>query len=221
MEALRHCPLIAPIHFPELNLRRADMTAHVPASVLLRDLLADAPADQVSLDWLMAKLGSRSYGIAMLLLGLLGVLPGASPFVGIVLAVPAFQMILARPGPAFPRRVALHRFRRQRLGRIFQLAAAMLRSLETFIHPRWQASFETTRRMTGTILLLLGGLLLLPVPLSNVPPSLLIVVISVAYIEADGVLLCIGLCASLLLLATTAVASWELMNAAGWVGALL
>src|SRR5690242_1555693 len=92
MVALHHHQFIGSIGSLEANLFLADMIAHVPASELLKGLLADAPPDLVSLDWLMARFGSRSYGIAMLLLGLLGLLPGASPFVGIVLAVPAFQM---------------------------------------------------------------------------------------------------------------------------------
>jgi hypothetical protein len=74
-----------------------------PTSTVLRELLLYAPEDRITLGWLMGSLGDRSFGIVLLLLGLLACLPAASAIVGIIIALPACQMILARRGPAFPR----------------------------------------------------------------------------------------------------------------------
>jgi hypothetical protein len=197
-----------------------DMSERLPASVLLKDLLNDATADQVTLGWLIARLGDRSFGIVMLLLALLGLVPGASPFVAVLLAVPAVQMILARPGPVFPRRVVSRNFRTQQLARVFRLTVPVLSRVEKFIHPRWPTPFETTKRIIGAVVLLLGGLLLAPVPLSNIAPSLVIILIALAYLEGDGVLLCVALVVSALVLTAAAAAIWQIMGVAGWVDRL-
>jgi hypothetical protein len=197
------------------------MNVRLPASVLLNDLLIDAPAEEVTLAWLMESMGDRSFGIIMLLLAFLALMPGASLFVGVLLAFPAFQMVVGRHGPVFPQRVASRRFRTSHLSRMLRKAVPVLRYLERFIHPRWPTPFDTTKRLVGVVVLLLGGLLLAPVPLSNIPPALVIMLISIAYLEEDGVLLCLALVAALLLLAVASAIVWETMSAAGWVEGLL
>ena len=47
-----------------------DGNAFVPTSIVLQRLHDEAPADHFTLAWLMGSLGRRSFGIIMLLLGL-------------------------------------------------------------------------------------------------------------------------------------------------------
>src|SRR5689334_9013579 len=82
---------------------------HVPTSVVLARLLAEAPPDYVSLAWLMGRLQERSFGLVMLLLALVSLLPGAGILAGILLAFPAIQMILGRESPSLPRFLASRR----------------------------------------------------------------------------------------------------------------
>jgi hypothetical protein len=89
----------------------------------------------------------------------------------------------------------------------------VLRYLEKLVRPRWHTPFEATKRVVGFVVLLLGATLLVPVPLSNVMPFLAVMLIAFAYLEEDGVLLCIALAASLVLLLTTAVAVWGMVRA--------
>ena len=56
--------------------------------------------------------------------------------------------------------------------------------------------------------LLLGVLLLVPIPLSNIPSGLVLAVIACASLERDGLLLCLGLLAALVLLVLTSAAAW-------------
>ncbi len=196
------------------------MRARPPTSVVLNELLGEAPAERVTLGWLMGRLGERSFGLVLLILGLLGLVPGASAFVGVLLAVPALQMILARPGPIFPRRVADRPFPSRRVARVVQRAVPVLRYLEKFVAPRWPTPFKATKRVVGVVVLLLGMGLLAPVPLSNVPPALLIVLVAFGYLEEDGVLLCAGLAASLLLFTVVALAIWRAARVTGWAWGL-
>ncbi len=199
----------------------ANMTARSPTSVVLHDLLGDAPAERVTLGWLLGRLGGRSFGVVLLLLGLLGLLPGVSALAGVMLTVPACQMILARPGPVFPRRVAARQFETRRLASVIRRTVPVLRFMERLIRPRWPTPFEATKRVVGCVILLLGVSLLAPIPLSNVPPALLIVLIAFAYLEEDGALLCAALVAALLLFAVLAAAGWQTLSATGWVPRLL
>jgi hypothetical protein len=196
------------------------MRARPPTSVVLNELLGEAPAERVTLGWLMGRLGERSFGLVLLILGLLGLVPGASAFVGVLLAVPALQMILARPGPIFPRRVADRPFPSRQVARVVQRAVPVLRYLEKFVAPRWPTPFKATKRVVGGVVLLLGMGLLAPVPLSNVPPAVLIVLVAFAYLEEDGALLCAGLAASVLLFTVVALAIWRAARVTGWVWGL-
>jgi hypothetical protein len=192
-----------------------------PTSTVLRELLLHAPEDRIALGWLMGSLGDRSFGIVLLLLGLLACLPAASAIVGIIIALLACQMILARRGPVFPRFLAGRTFQKQRLASMLNRAVPVLRYLERFIRPRWQTPFEMTKRVVGGAILLVGTLLFAPIPLSNAPPALVIILLSFAYLEEDGVLLCIAFAAALVLLMIAAGAIWQAMSAAGWVGVVL
>jgi len=186
-----------------------------PTSTILQNLLLRAPWETVTLGWLMGHLGRRSFGIILLLLGLLACLPGVSAVAGVLIAIPAYQMIIARDRPVFPRFFASRAFKKRRLAAILTRAVPTLRFLERFIRPRWRTPFETTKRVVGGAVLLVGALLFVPIPLSNVPPALTIVLLAFAYLEEDGILLCATLLIILALLLVAAGLAWTAANLAG------
>lgn len=179
----------------------------LPTSVILEGLLRDAPA-AVTLEWIVASLRERSFGIVMLLIALLALVPGISPLVGIMLAIPAVQMILGRGEPVLPRRLATRRVSTARLGRVLSRVIPALKRLERIVRPRWGTPFEMTKRVVGFVILLLGGTLLAPLPFSNIIPALAIMLIAFAYLEEDGVLLCLALGAAAGSIAITVAAVW-------------
>ena len=150
----------------------------------------------------MDRLGERSFGVILLLLAFLAFIPGVSPVAGILLTVPAYQMIRAHAGPVFPRRLAARSFETRRLVAVIRRAVPLLRYLERFIYPRWTTPFEATRRLVGGIVLLVSLTLFVPVPLSNIPPAALISLVAFAYLEEDGALLGLALVAAFVMLAT-------------------
>jgi hypothetical protein len=197
------------------------LAPRVPTSVVLSDLLGDAPPDRVTLGWLIARLGNRSFGIVLLLLAMLGMLPGVSALAATLLMVAALQMALARRGPIFTRRVAAFPFKTQRVVGMIRRTVPVLHYLERFIRPRWPTPFEATKRAVGIVVILLGLSMLAPVPLSNVPPAILVALIAFAYLEEDGALLCAALGAALLLLAIVATLVWQTLSLAPWLLRLL
>jgi hypothetical protein len=89
--------------------------------------------------------------------------------------------------------------------------------MEALIRPRLPLPFRTTKRLVGLIVLLLAATLFSPLPFSQIIPALVIVSISFAHLEEDGVLLCISLAAGLLSLSVTAASLWAALSATAFI----
>lgn len=181
----------------------------VPTSIILADLLRDAPSDHVTLEWIVDRLGARSFGIVMLLIALIGLVPAVSWFAGLLLAVPAVQMIRAHQRPVLPHIIAMRRISTPRLVRLIERTVPVLRRIERLVRPRWGTPFEATKRVVGFIIFLLCATLFSPIPFSHVIPLLVIMLLAFAFLEEDGVILCIALFAAAMSLCITAALVWS------------
>jgi hypothetical protein len=180
----------------------ADARTPIPASVVLRRLHDEMPPDRFTLGWLMDSLQKRSFGIIMLLFALVAVAPGISIVAGMLLMFPAFQMMASKPAPVFPRRVAERSLPTRQLAGLVQRCLPGLRYLERVIHPRWQTPLGPTKRIVGIVIGLLSATLVVsPIPFSNIVPASIVALISIAYLEEDGLLLSIALLAAVIALA--------------------
>ena len=74
----------------------------IPTSQLFRAILAGAPRDHVTLAWMLGNLRRRSFGMIMLLLGLIAMIPGVCVLAGFVLGILGFQMMMAHETPLCP-----------------------------------------------------------------------------------------------------------------------
>ena len=195
----------------------------IHTSVVLQRLYDGAPIDHFTLGWVMASLRKRSFGMIMLLLSLAAVVPGVSIVAGLLLMIPAFQMIAGRPTPVFPRRIANHQLPTRHLVALVRRAIPLLRYLEKMTHPRWHTPLEATKLLVGIVVIILDALIVFaPIPLTNVVPALVIALISLAYLEEDGLLLLIALLAAIIVLAVASVAVWETVRGVvNWAGAIL
>jgi hypothetical protein len=184
---------------------------------VLQRLHNEAPSDHFTLYWLMGHLRKRSFGMIMLLLALVAMVPGISIVAGLLLMIPAFQMLAGRPAPIFPRRIANRPLPTRHLAALVQRAVPVLRYLERIVHPRWPTPFEATKRLVGIVVMILStAVVFAPVPLSNVVPALLIALISLAYLEEDGLLLSIALLGALIVVGVVLVTVWEIVVGAKW-----
>jgi hypothetical protein len=189
------------------------VTHRVPTSQILERLVQDAPEGTTSLEWVLGHLRERSFGIVMLLIGAVALVPGASGLVGVLLAIPAAQMILGHDAPALPGWIARRPVRTSRLVRMLGRAIPVLRRLERLVRPRWATPFDATKRVIGTVILLLGITLVAPIPFSQYLPATLIMLLAFAWLEEDGVLLALALGGALVSIAATAAAVWGSVEA--------
>ena len=70
--------------------------------------------------------------------------------------------------------------------------------MERVVRPRWRTPFEATKRVLGLVILLLGATLLAPLPFSHIIPAVVVMLLAFAFLEEDGVLLCIALAAAVI-----------------------
>jgi hypothetical protein len=187
----------------------ADKKQRMPSSRVLQEVIRQAPAEYVTVGWLTSTLHRHSFGIIMLSLGLLATTPVGSTVPGFILAVMAVQLIVGRAEPVFPHFIMTRRLPTKQLRRLGGRAIHVLKYLEKVVHPRWPMTFEVARHAVGVMVLLLTVVLLLtPVPLSNVAPAMVISLISLAYVEEDGLLLSVGFLAAIILIGLGSAAVW-------------
>jgi hypothetical protein len=185
---------------------------------VLQQLHEEVPRDYVTLGWLMGRLHKRSFGMIMLMLALVAAVPGVSIVAGLLLMIPALQMIAGKPAPVFPRRIAARPLPTRHLAALMQRAIPVLRHLEKLIHPRWPTPLEATKRLVGVVVVMLNSAVVLaPIPLTNVVPALVIALISLAYLEEDGLVLSIALLAAVIVMAIAAVVVWETVLGGKWL----
>jgi hypothetical protein len=188
------------------------------ASDLLQRLHDGAPTDHFTLAWLMGTLHKRSYGAIMLICAVVAIAPGVSIVAGVLLMIIAVQMIAGRVSPVFPIGITLRDLPTRHLAALLQRALPVLRYLERVIHPRWPTPHEATKRVVGIAVLILSiAVVFTPLPLSNIPPALVIASISLAYLEDDGLLLAVGLILAAILLTIWSIAIWETVIGAKWL----
>ncbi len=180
-------------------------------------MLDRAESERVSVGWLVEQLGERSFGLTLLVMAVIGLLPGASTVIGVLIAWPAIQMILGHDAATLPRLIASRQVAVDKLARVIDVVVPRLRWVERLIQPRWPTPFQTTKRLTGIVMLLVGLTLVSPVPFSQVVPALVIMLLALAYLEEDGVALLVALIAALGSLAVTGATVWGAVETIDWL----
>ncbi|WP_167767210.1 exopolysaccharide biosynthesis protein [Jannaschia formosa] len=153
----------------------------------------------VALGDVLAMAGTRAHGAGILLLALPDAIPAPVPSLAAVLGIPLVLISahLAANGEraALPARM----LRWPVPGRVL---AAMARTLvrplawaERWTRPRLPR-LARRERLAGVVCLALSVLLLLPVPLMNVPPAAALVLIAWGLVQRDGAFVAAGFVAS-------------------------
>ncbi|WP_245335068.1 exopolysaccharide biosynthesis protein [Bradyrhizobium mercantei] len=188
-------------------------------SQLLEELVAQAPDGPVDLEWLLSNLDKRSFGLLLLLLGLLVIIPGVATIATLALLFPAVEMMLGHSAPSFPQFVSKRQFDFKRFKRFTVRVRPMLQAIERLSRPRWDARRDVIDRLVGLVVFLLAFSAGWPLPLVNVIPGVVVVLIAIAYLQEDGLLLTIAMAAALICLLGLGWTLWASFGAVmGWMG---
>jgi hypothetical protein len=184
----------------EITLYGAKLS-HTHTSVLVEELVAQAPGGPVDLDWLLSHLDKRSFGLLLLLLGLLVIVPGVASIASLMVLFPSVEMMMGRSRPTFPQFLSKRPFDFERFKRLAERVKPGLRAIENLSRPRWTLPHAAAGRLVGTIVFLLALSAVWPLPLVNVIPGAIIVLIAIGYLQEDGLLLAVAAAAAFLSLA--------------------
>lgn len=181
----------------------------------LADLLRDLPDGQpVTLGALLAATGARSHGAALLMLSLPEALPLPVPSFGAILGVPLLvvsaHLALFGQAGVLPRRLQGWKLPPMLTAALRGRVADAVRCGEAISRPRW-LPLARMDRFLGMTCVCLSILLLVPLPLFNVPPALCLALIAWGMLQRDGLAIAAGLGATaLILLILAGLADWFL-----------
>jgi hypothetical protein len=188
----------------------------VPTSVALAQLLEQAPKDGVSLGWLMDHLQKRAFGLLLLILSILGLAPGVATVIGLVIAIPAIELMLGRKTPALPQFLTKRSIATDKFAAAVNRMIPFFRYMEVIVRPRFPLPFRVTNELVGLLVFLLAITLFAPFPF-NIIPTLVIMLIAFSYLQEDGVFLCLSFVAAIASLCFTNVVALAALRATGFL----
>lgn len=190
--------------------------ARLGTSGLLADLAQNGDGETIAIGAIMNRFRSRAYGVLLVLVLLPAFIPlptGTGAISGSLVSLVGLQMLLIRRRPWLPIRAQQYNIKRSSLGRFARRMQRVLGPLERACKPRligltrhWLALFST-----GLQLFILGILLALPIPLTNYPFALLLMLYAIATVERDGALMLVAWVLGVATIVTTIILSHEII----------
>ena len=203
---------------------------HQSASVVLRAVIDEAKGESITIGEIIEAFGERAFGFVLILFSLPNCVPnvpGIAGLVGTPVLIFGLQMMLGHKRPWLPGFILRQTVSVAKFKRLIDMAEPRLQKLESYCKPRLCPLFGPLGdRVIGLFAVLVALSVLIPFPGTNFPPSIALVIASIAIMEEDGYLLIVGYLIGLAGLAYTATvlgASYHLMVAgfasmSAWLG---
>lgn len=170
----------------------------VSLSVLIESVLDDAATRPYSIGEIIERTGERAFGLLMLVLGLPMLIPflppGSSTIVGPIYALFAVQMLTGARTPWLPARFRHRQLSPATTRALRQRGIPLIRAAERLSRPRgfWLGE-RLTLRIVGVVVLLMGIILLSPLPFLNTLPAVAVMTLGIALINRDAVFMLAGI----------------------------
>jgi len=194
---------------------------HKSASAVLRAVIDTAKGETITIGEIIEAFGERAFGFVLILFSLPNCVPappGIAGIVGTPVLIFGVQMMLGHKHPWLPGFIRRRGISVSKFKRLIDIAEPKLQWLESWCKPRLTQLFNVLGdRMIGLFAFLAALSVLIPFPGTNFPPSIALVIVSIAVMEEDGYLLILGYLIGIAGLAYTATvlgASYHLVHAA-------
>lgn len=167
----------------------------------LRAAIRKGTGEKVTAQEILDALGARAFGLGIMVLMApvcLPMPPGVPTVAGVILCFFAVQLIIGMKIPLLPGFVKRPKFDRRKLLDSIDALERRLKFVERIAHPRWRFLTQGLgARAAGVVFLVLGLILILPIPfLGNLPPAIAASILALALAQRDGLLMLGGLAAS-------------------------
>jgi hypothetical protein len=163
-------------------------------SFLLSQITSGSTSKSIGLGYLIEQFKGRSFGGLLLVLGILALLPVVSFLAASVILVVSGQMIFGFTIPKLPKFIVQHKIDKRSFETFVIKANPWLKRFECYIRPRWFFFANAlSQRLLGCLIFLLAMVSFMPLPFSNLPPSIALILISLGILERDGILISFGI----------------------------
>lgn len=172
------------------------MAAEQSTSERLLRLADSAPGETITLGWLLDGLHERAFGVFLLILALPCCIPflyGVPQVVAFPLLFVSAQLVAGRRAPWLPKKLRDRSIQSKSLADIAHRAGPYLRFFEKLSRPR--LGFLTRRPIDRVVALLLVAFslsIMVPLPGTNTVPGIAVAIISLGFLERDGILVGLG-----------------------------
>jgi hypothetical protein len=184
-----------------------DASQALPLGETLQELLNANDERGLSISEITCAVGEKGFGLLLIVLSLPSALPmpapGYSTPFGIVMALIALQMIRGRKVIRLPQGLGTIQIKPKLAKTMLGNASKFLSKIERYIRPRQKWIRGRTGQVSlAFVVLNMACLMMLPIPLTNTFPAMVIFMIGVGLSEEDGLLaigaFTVGCCAMLL-----------------------
>lgn len=196
----------------------------------LEHILEISKSESIQISELFSNLGSKGFGIILVFLSLPSALPvpapGYSTPFGIAIVLIAFQILIGKSSLKTPNSIKKIEFSPNSTQKILGFAIQLLSKIEPFIKPRLsQFQGKQLRPLIAINLILLASLMIIPIPLTNTLPAMVICLFGISICESDGLLTLISIILSLfslvfyvfIIIAIMTLGPDALSNLSNWV----
>ena len=166
---------------------------HQSLADTLESTLASHHKDGPAIGELANAVGEKGFGLLLIILSLPSALPvpapGYSTPFGVAIAIIAIQMLTGRQTLWLPKKIKRIRINPGLAEKMIGAASKFLRMIEHLIRPRhhWIRS-RAGQSGLAAIIIIMACLMMLPIPLTNTFPAMVIFMIGIGLSEEDGLL---------------------------------
>jgi hypothetical protein len=194
--------------------------SHIKTSEVLRLLQEDVKTQGgITVGWLVGRLGTRSFGAIILLMALPNItpqIPGMSTLFGLLIMLPAVQIMLGLSQMWLPGFLANRTMPGPTVGKILAFAIPWVERMEKLIKPRLEFLMSPPfENIVGGAVLFLGFVLFLPIPGANFLPAVACAFMALGMLERDGLFILAGLgiaAAAMVVLALIVGGLWHIFE---------
>lgn len=176
-------------------MKTANATEEKPAlSEIFTQLLNLHHTKDLSVGKITETIGKRSFGILLLLLSLPSALPvpaaGYSVPFGLIISLLGLQLVLGKTTPWLPKRVFNFKVQPSTAKKVFGAAHKIFGFAEALIRPRMHwLHHRVAKIIPGLLITLMGVLMVIPIPLTNTVPAIIVFFTAAGLTENDGLCL--------------------------------
>ena len=167
-----------------------------PLSGVLQDLCDEDPDIPITMGQIVERFGRRAFGALLFFFAIPNALPlppGSSSILGLPILLFAPQVLLGFRRPWLPKFFYEREVKPTDLAKLFGAIIPRLEAVEKVSKPRLTFIFGPIGdRIIGAVCLLLGIVLIFPIPLGNLAPAICIGALGLGLFQRDGLIALAG-----------------------------